>query len=91
MLPVLTEIVIVVVTSPSLATSSTPVIVTVWAVSQSEVVKVRLDVDSETSVGVGLLRLKTTFPVGFVASTTSKVSVVPVSLTVESPPDSVTV
>ena len=45
---------------------------------------------SELSASSSIM-LKTTLPVGFVFKTTSKVSVDPASLTVDEPPDSVTV
>ena len=54
-------------------------------------VNVNDDDESVASSVFSLVRSKTTSPVGSVFKTTSKVSVVPVSLTDVEPPDSVTV
>ena len=62
--------------------SSTPVSVTVWAVSQLALVKVRLAGETETSVVSPLLMGITTSAVGFVSSTTVNVSVVAASVVV---------
>ena len=89
--PSTTNTVIVVVWSPSLESSSIPVTVTVWAVSQFELVNV-------SAVGATVASpvspddvLMTTSLDGWVFSTRVNVSVDPASETVVAPPDAETV
>ena len=67
----------VVVMSPSTMESSTPVTVTVWAVSQSVVVKVRVSVLREFSVASSPVIETVTVSVGAVLRATVKVEELP--------------
>ncbi len=87
----LTDTVIVVDWSPSLIVSSTPVTVTVWAVSQLDVVNVSDEVDTVASPVSALDTLNTTSDVGWALRTTVNVSVDPASVTEVEPPDAATV
>ena len=87
----LTDTVIVVDWSPSLAVSSTPVTVTAWVVSQLDVVNVSDEVDTVASPVSALETLNTTSDVGWALRTTVNVSVDPASATVVEPPDAATV
>ena len=82
--------VIVVVCVPSTKSSSTPVTVTVWAVSQFADVKVNELVTVASPVSAEVMSI-TTSDVGSASKTTVKVSVDPVSATVVDPLDSATV
>ena len=63
-----------------------------WAVLQFPEPKVTDAGETVTSAGSAEVKSITTLPdLGFVSRATSKVSVVPDSLTLETPPDSVTV
>ena len=84
-----TEIVIVVSCGPSVAVSSTPVTVTVWALSQFADVN---EIDVGNTVASLVLRedtMRTTLEVGWVSSTTLNVPVDPASVTVTVVPDRV--
>ena len=90
-LPSLTVTVIAVDWSPSLIVSSTPVTVTVWAVSQFDVVNVSDATDTVASPVSPEETSNTTSDVGWALRTTVNVSVDPASETVVEPPDAATV
>ena len=84
-----TEIVIVVSCGPSVAVSSTPVMVTVWEVDQFADVN---DIDVGNTVASAVLAedaMRMTLEVGWVSSTTVNVPVEPASVTVTVVPDKV--
>ena len=76
--------------APSTALSSTPVAVTVWAVSQFELVNVNWAGDTVASPVLADVTDMTTSEEGWVLSTTVKVSVLPDSVVDVEPSDSET-
>ena len=89
--PSTTEKVTAVVWTPSMAVSSTPVTVTVWAVFQFELVNVNWAGDTAASPVSPDVALMTTSEDGWVLSATVNVAVVPVSDTVAVVQDAVPV
>ncbi len=79
--PSTTETVTAVVWAPSMAVSSTPVTVTVWALFQFELVNVNWVGDTVTSPVSADVKLMTTSPAGWESRTTENVAVVPDSAT----------
>ena len=71
-----------VVCDPSATESSTPVTVTVWALFQLPLVKVRVEADTVASPVSADVTDKTTSDAGWVSSTAVNVPVEPASLTV---------
>ena len=90
LLPLSTEMVIVMFWSLSSMSSSTPVTVTVWAVFQVTSVNVNVAGDTVASPVSPDTTANTTLEVGLVVSTTSNVSVEPASSTRVESPDSKT-
>ena len=74
---------------PSRMTSSAPVTVTVWVVSQLPFVNVNVDGDTVASPVSADVTVNTTLVAGCVSSTTVNVAVEPVSVTVTVVPDRV--